>query len=107
VVNHFNEMPCSRRSAIEKPLFRCALHLLPTRRRWDVPLPRRQTLEDWFQTLHGTFIAANHQTVPTLYTPNTAASSGIKVMDPLFSKRVATTHIILVERISSINDRIP
>jgi hypothetical protein len=49
-----------------------------------VPLTGCKALKDWFQTLYGTFVAANHQTVTALNTPDTPARSGVQVVDSLF-----------------------
>src|ERR1700730_12292837 len=84
VMDHLYEMPGTRRSAIQKALFRGTLELFASRRGRKIALTRSKCRKDGLEPFPRFAIYSDHQTVSAFDSPNASARPRIEIMDPFF-----------------------
>ena len=104
VVNHLDEVPGAHRAAVQVSQVRRADLAVTTARRSNSRLARRQRPEDRLDVRDGLRRAANHQTVPTIGAPDTAAGTGIHIADAVCGERRAPTHVVFEPRVAAVDD---
>src|SRR5215471_14567262 len=72
----------------------------------DVPEAWRKCLENRFQLVKRLVVGSDHQTVTALDAPDTAARSGIDVVNALLPQFRSAADIILVKAVAAVNDRV-
>src|SRR5947209_583130 len=104
VVDHLHEMSGAVRAGIEVALSGPWIASLPVRRRRDVAFPRRERTEDRIEPLYDFLLAADHQTVAALQSPNSATCANIEIVDAFSPQRLRARDVVLPERVAPVDD---
>ena len=72
----------------------------------QIAVGRSQRQKDRLETLADVGVAADHQTVALLQSPDSAARPRIDVRDPIRLERSGASDIVLVVRVAAIDDRV-
>ena len=72
-----------------------------------VPRPGASVRKIGSQPLDDGWLAAEHETVAALDSPNASARSGVHVMDALRPQRTGSTHVVFEVRVTAVDHDVP
>src|SRR5581483_8195032 len=100
VVDHLDEVAAAVRAAVQIPSFGGAADGLPPRRARDIAHAGSERGKDRIEVLHDRVLAADHQAVSTLASPDAAAGAHIDVVHALVGELPCAPDIVDVIRIA-------
>src|SRR5205807_1953025 len=104
VVDHLHEVAAATRSAVEIPPLGGAADALSPGRASDVTGAGSQGREDRIEVLDRRRLAADHQAVPALPSPDAAAGPDIDIADALLAELLPAADIVDVVGIAAVDD---
>ena len=106
VVDHLHEMAGAARAGMDVALLRPWVAVLASRRARDFADARRERAEDRVEPIDGLLVAADHHAVAALQPPYAAGCADIDVVDPLRVEVAGTSHVVLIERVATVDDAV-
>src|SRR2546425_8771361 len=107
VVDHLDEVAAAARSAVEIPPLGGAADGFPPGRARDVADAGSQGREDRIEVLDRRRLAADHQAVPALPSPDAAAGSDVYIADALLAELLPAADIVDVVGIAAVDEDVP
>src|SRR5882724_4333647 len=105
VVHHLDEVACAGGSTMNVAVFGCAAgDLFSSRRAANFAASGCQRLENWIETSHRVFGAADHHAIAAIDAPNAAAGSDVHVIDAFGFQLPCTADVIFEIGIAAIDD---
>src|ERR1035441_9114002 len=99
-------MASSTGPAVQIAMFCGAAYLLPPRRAWCRIDARGQCGKDRIDTLNNGIIAADHQAVASLRSPDPTAGSGVHIVNALRRQFGSAADVVVVVGVAAIDDDI-
>src|SRR6266480_1869052 len=106
IVDHLHEMAGTVWSAVKIPLLSSSSSIFSSGGASCCIKARSQRREDRIEMLDDVLFTTNHEAIATFQTPDSATCTAVHVVDTLRFKFGGTSDIIMIVRITSINDNI-
>src|SRR5438128_2730407 len=104
VVHHFDEMPSSRRAAMDVTLFRSSSQLLAPWSAWNVTATRSERFEYGIELLDSLFGTTNHHAVAAIDSPDSAARAHVDVVNSPRLQLLGAANVVLEIRVAAVNE---
>ncbi|MNG82637.1 hypothetical protein D3C79_413460 [compost metagenome] len=105
-MHHFHVVPGTGWAGVDVAVFGTLVLAAAAMGTRDVTHARGQRLEQRLQALEHVLFATDHHAVATVQAPHTARGADIQVMQPALGQLGGAAHVVLVEGVAAIDDRI-
>src|SRR4029079_16738301 len=104
--DHLHEMPRARRPGVDVAALGSRVGAVPARGAGNRPDARSKRVEDGIEHFDDLRIAADHQAISALKTPDSTRGPDVDIMDAACGAFLRTSDVILEEGVAAVDDDI-